>query len=245
MPDSQREPFEIYPIVQVDVYESVLDQLDGLVRSLKPGDRLPPERELVARLNVSRVSVREALRALESMGKIEIRRNAGSFVLHPHGNAIAAHLKSVEPVDEHFLGHLVDVRAAIEDKVVALVAQDDGAPLDEVGELLAMLEQELDEDDLEPGSLDLRFEALLGRMTRNPLLIETQRSVHQLWIEAWSACGIAPGNRRQLHQEHVAVYEALRAGDGTAARRLMAEHVDRNVLAGRIPTPSGQDRTRR
>ena len=127
----ERKPFEIVPIKRVDVYESVLAQLNALISEsgMEPGDRLPPERELVERLGVSRVSVREALRAMESMGKIEIRPNAGSFLVHPNGNAMANQLKSVLPVDRTFLEHLVDVRAAVEDKVVALVAERAGGPL--------------------------------------------------------------------------------------------------------------------
>jgi GntR family transcriptional repressor for pyruvate dehydrogenase complex len=225
-----REAFEIYAIERVDVYESVLDQLDRLVRSLSPGDRLPSERELVERLNVSRVPVREALRALESMGKIEIRRNAGSFVIHPEGDAIAAHLRGVAEVDETYLGYLVDVRAAIEDRVVSLVAASD-VDLTHVGEVLEQMEEELEERGLEAGSLDLRFEAALARLAGNPLLSEVQRAVHQLWVESWSACGIAPGDRRQLHKEHVAIYEALRDGDEVLARRRIAEHVDRTVVS--------------
>lgn len=223
-----REPFEIYAIQRVDVYASVLDQLERLVRSRKPGDRLPPERELVERLGVSRVPVREALRALESMGKIEIRKNAGSFVLHPQGDALTAHLRAVAPIDEVYLEYLVDVRAAVEDRVVALVARAD-VGLADIAELLEQMEEELEDWDLEPGSLDLRFEAALARLAANPLLSEVQRSVHQLWVESWSACGIAPGDRRQLHKEHVAVYQALRDGDETLARRRIAEHVDRTV----------------
>src|SRR5215208_3320281 len=127
MPDDQnkRQPFEIVPIKRVDVYESVLAQLNALLTEsgMEPGDRLPPERELVEKLGVSRVSVREALRALESMGKIEIRPNAGSFLVHPNGNAFASQMRSVLPVDRAFLGHLIDVRAAVEDRVVVLVAK--------------------------------------------------------------------------------------------------------------------------
>jgi GntR family transcriptional regulator, transcriptional repressor for pyruvate dehydrogenase complex len=226
-----REAFEIYPIKRVDIYQSVLDQLDQLVRSLQPGDRLPAERELVQRLGVSRVSVREALRALESMGRIEIQRNAGSFVVHPTGNSMTAHLRSAAPLDEGFLGHLVDLRAAIEDRVVALVAGGD-ADLAELGRLLAQLEEELEDPDLEAGSLDLRFEAALAKVAGNPLLSEVQRSVHELWVEAWSALGIAPGDRRQLHKEHVAIYQAIRDGDEVLARRRIAEHVDRTVSDG-------------
>lgn len=162
------------------------------------------------------------------MGKIEIRRNAGSFVLDPRGDAIASHLRGIAPMDQTFLAHLVDVRAAVEDRVVTLVARN-GSELDDIASLLEVLEEELDEGDGEAGSLDLRFEAGLARLASNPLVAELQRAVHQLWVEAWSACGIPPGDRRQLHKEHVAIYHSLRDGDESLARRRMAEHVDRMV----------------
>ncbi len=226
----KREPFEIVPIKRVDVYESVLAQLNGLITEsgMESGDKLPPERELVEKLGVSRVSVREALRALESMGKIEIRPNAGSFLLHPNGNALVNQLKSVAPVDRAFLGHLIDVRAAVEDRVVALVAGRPGADLSAVRDVLERSEADLRESG-EPGSLDLSFEAALAREAGNPLLAEMQRSVHHLWVEAWSECRIAPGDWRQFYAEHHAILEALEGGGGELARRLMAEHVDRDI----------------
>lgn len=242
MPDGarSRKPFEIYPIRRVDVYESVLGQLQRLVAEMQPGDRLPAERELVERLSVSRVSVREALRALASMGKIEIRRNAGSFVLHPTGNAFTQQLRSVLPVDRRFLDHLIDVRAAIEDKVVMCIPH--GADLTAVKSVLEGAESALaEEDNIEPGSLDLQFEAVLGRIAGNPLLQEVQRSIHQLWFEAWSECGIAPGNRLQLHDEHVAIFRSLEANDIDSARQLMADHVDR-TLDHATPDPRADGR---
>lgn len=195
---------------------------------MRPGDRLPAERELVERLQVSRVVVREALRALESMGKIEIRPTMGSFLIHPNGNALVSQLKSIHPIDTSFLEYLVDVRAAVEDKIVALVAARKDLVLTSVKELLDREEAELGER-VETGSLDLRFEAELGLNSGNPLLQELQRSVHQLWVEAWSECGITPGDHRKLHEEHQAIFKALTHGNSELARQLMAEHVDRTI----------------
>lgn len=228
--DDERTPFKIVPIKHVDIYGSVLEQLKSLVEGRNPGDRLPAERELAEGLGVSRVSVREALRSLESMGRIEIRRNAGSFVVHPHGNAITAYLRQLMPIDETFLNDLVDVRAALEDRVVVLAtAKVPGKDLSELSELLAQLEDELGDDEIQDASLDLRFEAALARLAGNPLLAEMQRSAHELWVEAWGACGIAPGDRQQLHAEHIAIFEAVRAGDEQLSRARMAAHVDHMV----------------
>src|SRR6516225_2173606 len=81
-------PFELAPIKKIDVFRAILEQLESAIAQLEPGDRLGSERQLAERLGVSRVSLREALRTLESIGKIEIRRQ-GSFVLASPGVSLA------------------------------------------------------------------------------------------------------------------------------------------------------------
>lgn len=228
MTDSERPSFRIVPIPHVDVYEAVLEQLKQMVAGMDPGDRLPAERELAERFGVSRVSLRAALRSLESMGRIDIRRNAGSFVVHPQSSPITGWLKELVPVNGDFLNHLVEVRASIEDRVLILVhrAQPDYAPL---AALLDTIEHGLDAGAEETGSLDVRFESLLGRMSGNPLLTELQKSAHELWVDAWGTCGIAPGDPVGLLAEHRRILDALTSGDIAEARSLMATHVDRHV----------------
>lgn len=231
MSENERPSFTIVPIPHVDVHEAVLEQLKQLVAQMSRGDRLPAERDLAEQFGVSRVSLRTALRSLESMGRIEIRRNAGSFVLNPQSSPITAWLKELEPINEEFLNHLVEVRASIEDRVLILAhrAQLDYSP---VVALLDTIEHGFDAADREGGSLDVRFESMLGRLSGNPLLTELQKSVHELWVDAWGTCGIAPGDPLGLLNEHRRILDALIAGDLDAARALMAVHVDRHVTAG-------------
>ena len=70
------------PIKSTRIYEEIVRQVKPLIAEgrLKSGDRLPPERELAEKFVVSRTSVREALRALESLGLVEIRAGEGAFV---------------------------------------------------------------------------------------------------------------------------------------------------------------------
>ena len=219
--------FELRPIEKVDVFRSIVGQLDAMIGKLQPGDALGSERDLAERLSVSRVSIREALRALESMGKIEIRRNSGSFVVNPGGKMLADLLTSSLPIDASFIRKLVDIREPIECKVVELVAARQEADLAPAGKVLALAEREmvLKDSGGEAGSLDLRFEAALGAQCGNALLSRVQHSVHCLWIDAAIELGIEYGNRATLHREHVAILEALEAGRGADAVALMAEHV--------------------
>jgi GntR family transcriptional repressor for pyruvate dehydrogenase complex len=228
---ARRPPFKIIPIRQVHVYKELLSQLEALIANagLKPGDLLGSERQLAEQFRVSRVSVREALRTLENMGKVEIRRYSGIYVANPNASALVAELTAGLPIDTAFLNYLVDVRAAIETKVVALVAARSDADLRSIRALLTSIDAEIRRGGGEEGSLDLRFEAALARESSNPLLARVQRLVHQLWVAAWSELGIAPGDRRALHAEHVAIFEALEAGNADNAVELMEEHVDRSV----------------
>ena len=227
----ERRSFRLLPIKQVHVYREVFTQLDKMVATLRPGERLWSERELAERLGVSRVSVREALRALESMGKIEIRRNAGAFVLDPDGTLPAELLLSGLEPNAQSLQWLTDLRAAIESRVVTLLASKPHADLAEAAAFLERAATELTEQDTEQGSIDLRFEAILARAAGNPMLERTQKWVHQAWVTAWSEFGRAPGDRRTLHEEHCAILAALVEGDGPLAVRRMEAHVDCLVRA--------------
>src|ERR687887_1393283 len=72
----------IEPIRRSRLYEGIVQQIEGLLEKgdLKPGDQLPPERQLAEQFQVSRASVREALRTLELLGIVETRAGGGTFV---------------------------------------------------------------------------------------------------------------------------------------------------------------------
>jgi GntR family transcriptional repressor for pyruvate dehydrogenase complex len=226
---AERPSFRLLPIQQVYVYREVFAQLDRMVASMQPGERLRSERDLAEGLQVSRVSVREALRALESMRKIEIRRNAGAFVLDPDGTLPAEQLLLGVAPDLASLQWLTDLRAAVETRVVQLLARRPDADLRPVHEFLERAAGELADQDVEQGSLDVRFEALLARAAGNPMLERVQKWVHQAWVTAWGEFGRAPGDRRTLHTEHIAILAALEAGDAALAVARMEDHVDCQV----------------
>ncbi|MFZ0214835.1 MAG: GntR family transcriptional regulator [Candidatus Dormiibacterota bacterium] len=224
-----REPFHLLPIRQVAVYREVLRQLDALVATLRPGDRLGAERELAEQLGVSRVSVREALRALESMGKVEVRRNAGTYVVDPIGGLPIEQLRGGLAVDDQYLQWLTELRSAVEQKVIEVAGRRhvDLAP---VQELLRRSATELASWTGSDPSMDLRFEALLARLGGNPLLLRTQQAIHRLWVAGWAEAGLSPGDRHAFHAEHEAMFSALAAGQLTRAVELMHDHVDRPVV---------------
>lgn len=227
----QRGVFPLVPITQVDVYATVRAQLSGLIESgeYRPGDRLPSERELSEALGVSRVAVREALKVLESAGRVTIRRGAGTFVVYPGKDPIAAVLLQAAPVDRRYLKELSQLRAAVELKIVELAVER--ATPDDVDRLRERLETNAVELDStpEPGSLNLLFEAELARIADNKLLTMTQHSLHELWVETWSQLSLTPDRKEVLHEEHVKIFEAIAAGDSAGALAEMTRHLDRDL----------------
>jgi DNA-binding FadR family transcriptional regulator len=140
--------------------------LSALVDQLQPADRLGSERELAEQLSVSRVTVREALRALEGMGKVEIRRNSGTFVARPAPHTLVT-VRPPDQVDADWVRHLSEVRAGIECQVVRLLGQQSALDLSAAEDTLERAEQEIAQES-QQGSLDPGFEAALGQATATP-----------------------------------------------------------------------------
>jgi GntR family transcriptional regulator, transcriptional repressor for pyruvate dehydrogenase complex len=216
-------PFRLRPIGKIETFRSALDQLSALVEQLEPGDRLGSERELAEQLNVSRVTVREALRALEGMGKVDIRRNSGTFVTRPAPHTLVT-VRPPDKVDDDYVRHLSEVRAGLECQVIRLLGQRDVLDLGAAKEALERAEQELAQES-QQGSLDPSFEAALGQATGNPVLAEFQQATHELWLQAWITLGGSIADRGHLHEQHLDILGALERGEHDLAEQLMRAHI--------------------
>src|SRR5262245_46615986 len=118
------QTFELGPIQSTRIYEEIGRQVKQLIAEgrLKTGDRLPPERELAEKFVVSRTSVREALRALESLGLIEIRPGEGTFVRQVSVDALVGPLALMLPSQREAIGELFEARRVLEPAIAALAA---------------------------------------------------------------------------------------------------------------------------
>src|SRR3989475_3438037 len=115
---------ELGPIKSTRIYEEIVRQVKQLIAEgrLKSGDRLPPERELAEKFVVSRTSVREALRALESLGLIEIRAGEGTFVREMSVDELVGPLALVLTSQREAIGELFEARRGLEPAIAALAA---------------------------------------------------------------------------------------------------------------------------
>ena len=186
---------QVSPIAPQRIFQEVADQLRRLISEgrLKPGDKLPAERDLAQRFGVSRNTMREALRALELSGLIELKLGAtgGAFVLPGSSNAVVNGMR-----DLYFLGaitpeHLTEARIAVSAAVIRMACER------MTGEDLKALEANVEaaETARKAGDFDERtrnhqaFHVLLAKSTHNPILIATTEGVMEITRQFVKAIG--------------------------------------------------------
>src|SRR5499433_4029346 len=133
---------EIEPIKSTRIYEGIVRQVKQLIADgkLKSGDRLPPERDLAEKFMVSRTSVREALRALQSRGLIEIRAGEGAFICDISVDTLIEPLALVILPHREAVGELFEARRLLEPAISALAARR--ATREELTEMERILEEQ-------------------------------------------------------------------------------------------------------
>src|SRR3989441_7289244 len=132
----------IEPIKSTRIYEAIVRQVKAMISEgrLKSGDQLPPERDLAEKFLVSRTSVREALRALESLGLIEIRPGEGTFVREISIESHIQPLALVMASHREAIGELFEARRLLEPLIAGLAAAR--ATRDDVSEMERILDDQ-------------------------------------------------------------------------------------------------------
>ena len=218
--------FEVAPISPQRIFQEVADQLRRNISEgkLKPGDKLPAERELAQLFGVSRNTMREALRALELSGLIELKLGAagGAFVLPGSSNAVVNGMR-----DLYFLGaitpeHLTEARISISSAVIRMACER--ITDQEIAQLeanVAAAEQAHKAGNFEERTRHHQaFHVMLAKATHNPILIATTEGIMEVTRQFVKAIGpqdwpanTLPSRKRLL--------EHLRKRDAEAAVKEM------------------------
>jgi GntR family transcriptional regulator, transcriptional repressor for pyruvate dehydrogenase complex len=209
--------------------ELVVAHVRGLIDrgELKPGDRLPAERELARTLDVSRPSLRAGLRSLAVMGAIEVRPGAGSFivagppVLGPEALQFQAALHGFTR-EKMFEARLV-LEVAVAGMAAEHTTSDDLATIsDEATGMFASM------DDPQAFLLhDIAFHRAVAQASANPVLSALVGMVSELFREQRQKTIGHAHDLKDAADEHRAIYQAIRARDPVRARRMMTEHLER------------------
>jgi len=210
------------------LWQQIAEQLLVMLQDgqLRPGDKLPPERELAVMMQVSRPSLREALRALTMMNVLEVRQGAGTFVTSLEPELLVEHLDFVLSLEDSSLTSLFEARKIVEVGIMALAAER--ITDEELADLEAGLlrSEESLEDTAGFLQADLAMHKAVTRAARNPIMSRVVDSISRLLLVSRSHTIEIPGIRTQTLKDHRAIVAALQARDPQAAQQAMLQHLE-------------------
>lgn len=212
------------------VRDQVIEQLrDSIVREVwKPGTKLPSEAELGQSLGVSRVSVREGIQHLVSLGLLETRHGEGTFVRTYEGDAHVNELLAMMVLQGPDIYHVLEYRRVMEKGTAALAAEK-ARPAD-IEELERCYhEMEMSRNDVSAfADADLAFHLALAKATGNPIIAKVNDIIRSLLRVSMDRIVTALGITDGMYY-HGRILDAVKAKDAATAEAVMEEHVIRTI----------------
>ena len=208
------------------VYTKVADQLQThIIDELKPGDMLPPERELVRMFGVSRSTIRDAIRRLEVVGLLEPRQGVGTVVCEISADAVVAPVAGVLLQKRKNIIELLDVRMIIEPALARRAALH--ASSEQVAELDSLLERQ--QQKISNGELateeDTNFHYAIALAADNSVMLKLVHVLMDSLRELREQSLEVGGRQPKSLAAHRQVVEAIKHGDAAAAEAAMRRHV--------------------
>jgi GntR family transcriptional repressor for pyruvate dehydrogenase complex len=211
------------------VSERIAQRILELITSdqLKPGERLPAERELARMLGVGRPALREAMKSLQARGHIQIRHGAGAFVAEP---AATRELQAALRAEQLDLAELFAMREVLELPAAQWAAERQDA--DRLSEVQAVHE-ELRKASLEPEidwsrlqELDAAFHLRIVEAAGNRFLSRTASVLHDMLLRGMETTLKLPGRLELSRRDHERILAALLDADGPGARDAARSHIE-------------------
>ena len=208
-------------------YEQVAEQIQRLIASgaLRPGDRLPPERELAEKFGVGRSSLRDAIRTLEVMGIVESRHGSGTVVRDLSTDALVVPLASVLAEKRGLVAELLDVRRMIEPALAARAAAN--ATEEELSRLDDILRRQDEKVRRGEPSIeeDSEFHYAIALAARNSVVLRVLDVLMDLLRESRARSLQVPGRPERSCAGHRRILRAIKRRDGAAAEAAVRKHL--------------------
>ena len=220
------------PIFRIKLYEDVANHMRERIssRQWQGGDRLPPEAELAKEFDVSRSTVREAIRSLQIAGLLRSRAGSGTFVTEQAPMILqTGELARIMSAPEH-LQALVQARYLLEPQLAALAAkQADQGEKHRLCQMVQQMAQLTERWDLMTAGHSFHME--LARMSHNAVLYGFYQSAHSQLRSMRVLDSLTVEIYRAGVQEHGKIAQAVLQGDGAEAARLMKAHLKADYAA--------------
>jgi GntR family transcriptional regulator, transcriptional repressor for pyruvate dehydrogenase complex len=218
---------DLAPIQFENLTEQLVRRMKAwVVRGLiKPGERLPPERELAGMLNVSRASLRQALKVLQVMGVLDLRQGSGNYLTRDAVNILNQPTDLLIPLKGLSFGELFEARRAIECEAAACAAlRASPADLERMRRELEQMRQHL-ANPVVYFRHDVAFHRAIALASGNSVFIWFVELVSKVLGEAWLARA-KEGRQDQTFPEHQAIFAAIESRNPEQARQALQHHLE-------------------
>jgi GntR family transcriptional repressor for pyruvate dehydrogenase complex len=217
------------PIHSGRLYEQIVAQIEERILNgeLRPGDRLPAERELAEQFGVSRTAIREAMKALMQSGLVEIQPGKGTFVTDSTSKVVRDSIDMLVRVgNETGIKDLIEVREILEPEIAALAAfRASSEDIQSMEEAVKAMDRAMDDPDMFIEA-DLDFHLALAQGSNNALIPVLIDSLVELLREHRIRAASVDGGLERGQPYHKIILEAIKRNDAKAARDSMRSHLE-------------------
>lgn len=209
------------------IYEEIARQIEKMITDrLKPGDKLPPERQLAEMFAVSRSSIREAIRKLELTGLVEARQGLGTVVCERSHDAVVNPLTAILMQKRKLVAELLDVRKMIEPPLAARAALH--ASPEEVAEMEGILQRQ--QERMARGDLaieeDAEFHYAIALAADNSVVLKVLDVLMDLLRDTRERSLQVEGRPQRSMAGHREVLDAIQRQDAAGAEAAMRRHIE-------------------
>jgi GntR family transcriptional repressor for pyruvate dehydrogenase complex len=234
------------PIKSSKLSDEVYNQIVSLISSgkLKPGDKIPSERDLAADLKISRQSVREALSRSEIMGLIEVRQGEGSFILPSINKSLKPPLSIILEKEAERIFEFIEIRKLIEGWCAEKAANEATIEdLKNMEDILAKMKKVASKDK-QWEELDLELHLSFAKATHNVIAVHVMEALKANFKPFFQFAKSMPRSERidALWQHHFEIFTAIKRGkpraaqNGYGSNRKLIHFFDKNPPNNRIVT---------
>ncbi|WP_303450624.1 FadR/GntR family transcriptional regulator [Oceanobacillus profundus] len=218
------------PIRRKRLYQDIIEQIQLLIRDneLKPGDKLPSEREMAENLSVSRTSVREAISVMESAGLVEVLQGKGVFLINDENTKLLNKLDKLLNSQGLNLIELIEVRQGLEGQAAYLAAiRRSETDLQKIKSAYIKMEKAY-ANDLVAAEEDYEFHISVVTAAKNPMLLKAVELFTDPFIQGVNILrekSIKSGKGQIILSEHFDIYKAIEEQDELKAQTAMWNHL--------------------
>lgn len=214
-------------VQRVKVSDSIVEHITAMIirGELKPGDKLPAEREFAESLGVSRTALREAVRTLSLMNLLNVKQGGGTFVSELIPGSFMKPLSPMLAISRTGIMELIEARRIIEPKAAYLCAERaSSSDIDKINGLVNLMRSSA--SNLRRfNDLDLQFHLAIAEGTHNSVIVATLDTIRDAVYEQVQEIQSLPGAADRALEYHSQMADAITKRQRTVAERIMLSHI--------------------